>query len=175
MSKVVVNDYFRVLVTEALQTGHRRKQFAATAMNERSSRSHTAFVIQVLQKRIQTYTQTQFKTEDHEASFAAAAAEGTEITSERVDNNISNSSVVKSQLHLVDLAGSERVKKSKVSGARLREAIGINSSLLVLGKVITALVENKSHVPYFESKLTTMLKSAFGGTILNLVFERNYY
>ena len=33
----------------------------------------------------------------------------------------------------------------------------------VLGKVISALVESKSHVPYYESKLTTMLKAAFGG------------
>ena len=41
--------------------------------------------------------------------------------------------------------------------------MGINSSLLVLGKCITALVEEKSHVPYFESKLTMMLKGAFGG------------
>ena len=33
----------------------------------------------------------------------------------------------------------------------------------MLGKVITALVEQRRHVPYFESKLTTMLKGAFGG------------
>jgi hypothetical protein len=71
--------------------------------------------------------------------------------------------MLKSQLYLVDLAGSERVKKSKVTGQRMREAVGINSSLLVLGKVIASLVESRSHVPYFESKLTTMLKSAFGG------------
>jgi hypothetical protein len=61
------------------------------------------------------------------------------------------------------LAGSERVKKSKAEGSRLREAVGINYSLLVLGKVISSLVENSSHVPYYESKLTTMLKAAFGG------------
>ena len=59
--------------------------------------------------------------------------------------------------------GSERVKKSKVTGQHLKEAVGINYSLMVLGKVITNLVEGKSHVPYFESKLTTMLKAAFGG------------
>jgi hypothetical protein len=71
--------------------------------------------------------------------------------------------MVTSQCTLVDLAGSERIKKSKVTGAHATEAIGINSSLLVLGKVIASLVESKKHVPYFESKLTTMLKGAFGG------------
>jgi hypothetical protein len=71
--------------------------------------------------------------------------------------------MLRSQLHLVDLAGSERVKKSKVAGLRMREAVNINSSLLALGRVISSLVECKSHVPYLESKLTTMLRSAFGG------------
>lgn len=32
-----------------------------------------------------------------------------------------------------------------------------------MGKVISSLVRGHSHVPYFESKLTTMLKAAFGG------------
>jgi len=68
-----------------------------------------------------------------------------------------------SVLYLVDLAGSERVKKSKAVGVQFREALGINKSLLVLGKVISSLVEGKSHIPYLESKLTTMLRSAFGG------------
>ena len=35
----------------------------------------------------------------------------------------------------------------------------------VLGKVINALVEAHAHVPYYESKLTILLKAAFGDTI----------
>ena len=34
-------------VLDILRTGHARKRFAATAMNDRSSRSHTALVIMV--------------------------------------------------------------------------------------------------------------------------------
>jgi hypothetical protein len=84
-----------------------------------------------------------------------------------------------SQLHLVDLAGSERIKKSLVTGIHLREAVGINSSLLVLGKVISSLVKGKSHIPYYESKLTTLLKSAFGGNarttvIINTRMEEDF-
>jgi kinesin family protein C2/C3 len=54
--------------------------------------------------------------------------------------------VVNSTLHLVDLAGSERLKKSKAKGLRKAEAVGINESLMVLGKVIAALVESHHHV-----------------------------
>ena len=79
-------------------------------------------------------------------------------------NKIGTDSLITSQLQMVDLAGSERIKKSKVVGAQRVEAVGINYSLLCLGKVIKSLVEDSTkHVPYFESKLTTLLKGAFGG------------
>ena len=41
--------------------------------------------------------------------------------------------------------------------------MGINSSLLVLGKVINALSEGRAHVPFHESRLTMLLRGAFGG------------
>ena len=47
--------------------------------------------------------------------------------------------MVKSNLFFVDLAGSERVKRSKVRGNALTQAIGINQSLSVLGRVIKDL------------------------------------
>jgi hypothetical protein len=72
--------------------------------------------------------------------------------------------LLSSQLALVDLAGCEQIKQSKVVGQRLREAVGINSSLLVLGKCITALSEGRRHVPYAEAKLTRLLRGAFGGS-----------
>uniref|UniRef100_A0A7S3FHY4 Kinesin motor domain-containing protein n=1 Tax=Haptolina ericina TaxID=156174 RepID=A0A7S3FHY4_9EUKA len=71
--------------------------------------------------------------------------------------------LISSQLALVDLAGCEQLKQSKATGQRAREAIGINSSLLVLGKCITALSEGRRHVPFHESKLTRLLRGAFGG------------
>jgi hypothetical protein len=71
--------------------------------------------------------------------------------------------MMNSQLLLLDLAGSERVKKSNAEGIHRQEAADINSSLMVLGKVIAALVESKPHIPYLESKLTTLLKPAFSG------------
>ena len=46
---------------------------------------------------------------------------------------------VESQLCLADLGGSEQVKKSKVSGERLSEAININQGLLSLKNCIVSL------------------------------------
>ena len=44
----------------------------------------------------------------------------------------------------------------------LPQTIAINSSLLVLGKCISALVKRHHHVPYYESPLTHLLKAALG-------------
>ena len=72
--------------------------------------------------------------------------------------------VLSSKLYLCDLGGSEQVKKSKATGQRFQEAVEINRSLTVLGRVVDALVrKNKYHVPYYESRLTTLLQPAFGG------------
>ncbi|KAJ2082780.1 Kinesin- motor protein [Coemansia sp. RSA 988] len=67
------------------------------------------------------------------------------------------------KLNLVDLAGSENIGRSGAQDMRAREAGSINKSLLVLGRVITALVEKNSHVPYRESKLTYIIKDSLGG------------
>ncbi|KAL2097857.1 hypothetical protein ACEWY4_007064 [Coilia grayii] len=66
------------------------------------------------------------------------------------------------KLNLVDLAGSENVGQSGAVDRRGREAGNINQSLLTLGRVITSLVERRSHVPYRESKLTRILQDSLG-------------
>lgn len=86
-----------------------------------------------------------------------------------------------SRLHLVDLAGSERQKATGTTGARLREAGGINKSLSALGNVINSISSISSsttigrnqnrraatingRIPSCrESKLTFLLKDALGG------------
>jgi kinesin family member 11 len=68
------------------------------------------------------------------------------------------------KLNLVDLAGSENIGRSGAVDDRRREAGLINQSLLTLGRVINALVDHQSHVPYRESKLTRLLQESLGGT-----------
>ncbi|WVF67664.1 hypothetical protein IAT40_002423 [Kwoniella sp. CBS 6097] len=67
------------------------------------------------------------------------------------------------KFNLVDLAGSEAIGRSGATDKRAREAGMINQSLLTLGRVISALVEKGSHIPYRESKLTRLLQDSLGG------------
>ena len=52
------------------------------------------------------------------------------------------------KLNLVDLAGSENIQRSGAENKRATEAGLINKSLLTLGRVINALVDKSSHIPY---------------------------
>ncbi|XP_061187103.1 kinesin-like protein KIF28 [Saccostrea echinata] len=70
-----------------------------------------------------------------------------------------------SQINVVDLAGSERAAKSGTGGTQLVEGGKINTSLLVLGKVIRSFAEKTKKIPvsHRESKLTLLLKDSIGG------------
>lgn len=89
-----------------------------------------------------------------------------------------------------DLAGAERVSKTGNIGDRIKESGGINTSLMVLGKCLEAVLQNqkqgkakKEIVPVRESKLTFLLQSSLMGRerfvmIVNLLptvecFEEN--
>jgi len=77
-----------------------------------------------------------------------------------------NQETLTSKLTFVDLAGSERMKRTGASGERAKEAISINSSLLALGNCISALgdvTKKGNHVPYRNSKLTSILQDTLSG------------
>ncbi len=119
-----------------LRRGSNKRQVASTKCNDSSSRSHSIFTLTVYSR---------------DASSAAPGSKDEEGTF-RVG-----------KLHLVDLAGSESIDRSKAEGKGAREAGMINKSLLTLGRVINALVEGSSHVPYRESNLTRLLQDSLGG------------
>ena len=68
-------------------------------------------------------------------------------------------------MHMVDLAGSERASLTGNEGEALKESIDINKSLFTLRQVITQLSTGKAaeHIPYRDSKLTSLLKQSLGG------------
>ncbi|NWQ97547.1 KI20B protein, partial [Burhinus bistriatus] len=72
------------------------------------------------------------------------------------------------ELSMCDLAGSERCTKTRNEGDRLKESGNINTSLLILGKCISALKncqqsKLQQHIPFRESKLTHFLQAFFSG------------
>ena len=86
----------------------------------------------------------------------------------RIESREPGSELVKrARVYFVDLAGSERVSKSGVDGRLLNESKHINVSLHYLEQVIVALHErskgNRSHIPYRNSMMTSVLRDALGG------------
>eukprot|EP00210_Caulerpa_lentillifera_P007889 g7530.t1 len=119
-----------------MEIGTNSRTVSATNANLTSSRSHCVYTCVITRKQ---------KSED--------GSENTRV----------------SRLNLVDLAGSERAKVSEGKNAQtLKEGCNINKSLTCLGRVIKELVEaqrkgGKVHVPYRDSKLTSLLQESLGG------------
>lgn len=128
-------------VMRCLASGAAIRHTSATNMNELSSRSHTVFTI-TLDQRVD------------DGRGGGGGGFGT-----------STGTWLTSKFHFVDLAGSERVSKTGNVGDRFKESIQINTGLLALGNVISALSNAtassssaKQHIPYRESKITRILK-----------------
>ncbi|KFO34605.1 Kinesin-like protein KIF7 [Fukomys damarensis] len=125
-------------VLSLLEMGNAARHTGATHLNRLSSRSHTVFTVTLEQR-------------GRAPSRLPRTAVG---------------QLLISKFHFVDLAGSERVLKTGSTGERLRESIQINSSLLALSNVISALGDPQrrgSHIPYRDSKITRILKDSLGG------------
>jgi kinesin family protein 22 len=67
------------------------------------------------------------------------------------------------KIDLVDLAGSEDNRKTLSTDQRFIESTKINLSLTVLKRVIKSVAAKEKNIPTRESKLTRLLRDAFGG------------
>jgi kinesin family protein 6/9 len=134
----------------ALFSGETVRVTAAHSLNKASNRSHCIFTVHIKQR--------------------ARLGAGRER-------------ITVSKLHLVDLAGSERLKKTILDGSGdmdsklARESMHINRSLTYLEQCVVALSRASAaavaassgaevkpvHVPYRQSKLTSILKDGLGG------------
>ncbi|XP_075362327.1 kinesin-like protein KIF7 isoform X3 [Mycteria americana] len=132
-------------VLSLLEMGNTAKHTGATHVNRQSSRSHTIFTVTMEQRR----RAGRLPLHHHHPPSIPASGQ-----------------VLVSKFHFVDLAGSERIVKTGNTGERLKESIQINSGLLALGNVISALGDPRrksSHIPYRDSKITRILKDSLGG------------
>uniref|UniRef100_A0A182K1A4 Kinesin-like protein n=1 Tax=Anopheles christyi TaxID=43041 RepID=A0A182K1A4_9DIPT len=126
-----------------LAVGNSQRATAATGMNDKSSRSHSIFSVVLNLAEIVHSSDT-----DESEHGGTTSVKQTK----------------RSKISLVDLAGSERVSQTCASGARLKEGVSINKSLLTLGKVISALADTKrsanTYIPYRDSVLTWLLRQS---------------
>jgi len=125
-----------------LRRGSRHRQRAGTTLNHRSSRSHSIFTIYV--------------------SGGSSSEDLPYVPPAEADTL--------GQISFVDLAGAERANRTGNAGARLKESVAINSSLMTLGRCLEALRWNQQHpnaeqrlVPYRESKVTHIFRDVLHG------------
>lgn len=113
-----------------LLLGNKNRATAATSMNEKSSRSHSIFTIELC------------------------------LTDGSNDSLCEGGSSRRSRVSLVDLAGSERLNNLENNEERIRQGVSINKSLMTLGKVISSLADQRRNqfVPYRDSVLTWLLR-----------------
>lgn len=174
-----------------LDIGNKRRATACTNMNQKSSRSHSVFQINLTQML------------EHHPGQAQSTNQV-----KTGENNSKVLQLVTSRINLVDLAGSERINSAfssssttsqlsstgtQLTSNRFKEATCINKSLLTLGKIICLLSErqttapssfnlpltgnnnnlamlnssssvtNNGYLPYRDSVLTWLLKESLGG------------
>lgn len=86
-------------------------------------------------------------------------------------------------LHIVDLAGTQRLEKGSLSPEEHAEVQTVNRSLSMLEQVVISLANPPTnsngepvlgHVPYRQSKLTTLLKDCIGGTSMTSLIAHIY-
>mmetsp|Transcript_33752 Transcript_33752/g.61158 ORF Transcript_33752/g.61158 Transcript_33752/m.61158 type:complete len:888 (+) Transcript_33752:52-2715(+) len=163
-------------VDELLRLGDIAKRRAATAMNERSTRAHTVFVLALSVHRRAAEGGMQLP--PRKSRFYFADLGGSE--------QLSKSKVDAETKAPVLMVGGE--EQSRISWAefyhhrqRVQETLNINKGLFSLKRVIEALHRRSrmaaegvpSHqlpyVPYQDSKLTMLLQEALGGDARTLV------
>lgn len=149
---IILNGAYNKTVTTAeetlqcLKSGSLFRTTGSTLMNSESSRSHAIFTLFIDQKRIDIVNLN-----ENDELCDAPKQELVTLTA---------------KFNFVDLAGSERLSRTGAVGDRAREGISINSGLLHLGNVISALGDRSrkvSHIPYRDSKLTRVLQDSLGG------------
>ena len=141
LTEIKVNNHEEAL--NLLLKGNNSRIVASTKLNEKSSRSHCIFRLNL------------------------------EITKNKEDKALGTNEKItlKSLINLIDLAGSENSSKTGCVGQRLKEGSNINKSLLALSNVINKLSQNNGNnigggnffVNYRDSKLTRLLQNSLGG------------
>uniref|UniRef100_A0A8D0EAX5 Kinesin motor domain-containing protein n=1 Tax=Salvator merianae TaxID=96440 RepID=A0A8D0EAX5_SALMN len=164
---------------ELVNKGRQLRVKHPTLVHAHSSRSHLVITLTITTKVVSDDTFATSWTSDHshqklvkehffnspyamkddKTPFSSRASSPTVFLNESTEKF----KQMRTKLQLVDLAGSECAGMSGATGALLRETSFINRSLSALADVLGAISEQRSHVPYRNSKLTHLLQDSIGG------------
>ena len=142
-----------------LEQGEKRRHVGCTNMNEKSSRSHTIFTVNVESRH------RAGKAPDLDLDLDAEL----ELDGQDDPKDEHSFGVLVGKLAFVDLAGSENARNTGASGDRLKEGANINKSLMTLSRVISQLAKRASkggratYVNFRDSKLTQILQPSIAG------------
>jgi len=149
-------------VMRLLREGEGQKRKAATAMNTRSSRAHSVFIVTLKQKCVDSGKSINSK-------LFLADLGGCEQTKKSKLNPGSSKHIdalkemsMKNEAAVGSELGAARDGVGFVKSDRMREAVYINLGLMSLKSCVEALNQG-THVPYANSKLTMLLASGLGG------------
>ena len=163
-------------VMETLRLGENQKRRAATAMNHRSSRAHSIFIVTLKQVCTSTNisrTSKLFLVDlgGCEQTKKSEISSGMSKHFERMKREVMNTvDAPKDENELPneatnDIESNENTEFSTgfVKSERMREAVYINLGLMALKSCVNALATASKYVPYADSKLTMLLSTALGG------------
>jgi kinesin family protein 5 len=156
-SEVIVNNIDDIMLL--LKQGELQKRKASTAMNDRSTRAHSVFIISLKQHKIDSDVTIQSK------MFLADLGGSEQVKKSQVESGVSRKIEI-----VVPSNATEEEKREFIEysagfelGERMRETVYINLGLLALKKCIEALNNKLTYVPYKDSKLTMLLSAGLGG------------
>ncbi|KAL7522936.1 hypothetical protein ACHAWX_007672 [Stephanocyclus meneghinianus] len=157
-------------VMHLLSIGEAQKRKATTAMNLRSSRAHTVFIVSLKQECLDTGKIINSKLfladlggceQTKKSDLAAGKSNHIEALKEL-------SKGVQIDVMLQDAKKGAEYSTGFVKSDRMREAVYINLGLMSLKSCVEAL-NRGTYVPYSNSKLTMLLSSGLGGNSMTAV------
>ena len=164
-------------IMHLLCVGEKQKRKAQTAMNERSSRAHSIFIITLNQECMDSGVKVSSKfffadlggsEQTKKNTYEAGKSKHCEALkdhikmreTDRIDMQKNESNF---EQNILSVSKKNNYSTGFVKSNRMREAVYINLGLLSLKQCVEALKNRKPYVPYAASKLTMLLSSGLGG------------
>ena len=178
-----ISDIFKLL-----EKGERRKRKAATAMNQRSSRAHSIFILSMKQVCTATGVEraSQFFMVDlggceqtKKSNIQSGISKHWEAQRDKRQDEDVVTTLQSDSMHIDEISNQREQSPPSlgsrhhsineysvgfVKSDRMREAVYINLGLMALKSCVRALndTNDNSYVPYAQSKLTMMLSKGLG-------------